>query len=298
MLVVVAGGTGFLGRFLVKALRSDGHRVVTVSRTAAAPDIVSWTQISQEGLPKGTEAVVQLAGQSVLKLPWWTEAHKKEVLDSRLHAIGVLTGAMLKAPPKVFLVASAVGYYPLNTPEALTEDAESADPSKEFLAKVCIEIERATDAAATAVERVVKLRIGVILGRSGGALQQMWTPFSLGLGGRLGSGKQPFPWIHMADAVGLCQHALSTPAIHGPLNLVAPGTCDNAAFTAALGKALGRPTILPVPEFVLRSTMGEESVMLLDGQRVSPAKALATGYVFKYPGIDAALSHLAASNEY
>eukprot|EP00668_Euglena_longa_P016620 GGOE01020902.1.p1 GENE.GGOE01020902.1~~GGOE01020902.1.p1 ORF type:complete len:308 (+),score=64.62 GGOE01020902.1:149-1072(+) len=266
------------------------HEIV-VSRQADAHDgVISWNQLVQEGLPTGTKAVIQLAGQSILKLPRWTEAHKEEVLQSRLHTAGMLIGAMRKAPPVVYLVASAVGFYRSNTVEAQTEEEGVA--GDDFPARVCQAVEELAQTASPWVERVVRLRIGVVLSKAGGALQQMWMPFSCGLGGVIGPGTQPFPWIHMVDAVGLFKHALTAPDINGPLNVVAPGRCTNYEFTKALGKVLWRPTILPVPAFVLHLVLGEESEMLLDGQNVAAEKALTTGYVFQFPTIEDALSDI------
>ena len=192
-------------------------------------------------------------------------------------------------------MASAVGYYPVNTAESHAEDAA---PGSGFAADVCVEVEKLADTAAPEVPRIVKMRIGVVLTKSGGALQQMWNPFRMGLGGRLGPGTQPFPWVHVRDIVGLYRHALATPALEGPVNAVAPADTDNMAFTVALGAALGRPVVLPVPGPVLRVLMGEQSGLLLDGPRVTPAKALATGYTFAFPEIAGALADIRDSTEY
>uniref|UniRef100_A0A7S1JHS0 DUF1731 domain-containing protein n=1 Tax=Eutreptiella gymnastica TaxID=73025 RepID=A0A7S1JHS0_9EUGL len=297
MLVAVAGGTGLIGRAVVKALKSQGHEVVIISRRSHIPEqrCMSWNQLSQEGLPKGTDAVIQLAGQSILKIPRWTEEHKKEVLNSRIDTAGMLVAAMQRAPPRVFVMASAVGYYPSNNTEAHTEEAS---PGADFPAEVCKQVEAIADQAATHVARVVKMRIGVVLSKRGGALQQMWMPFWMGLGGRLGTGEQPFPWIHIVDLVGLYLHALHHEGVAGPLNAVAPASTDNYAFTKALGQVLGRPTIVPVPGFALRLAMGEQSGLLLDGPKVAPAKAIATGYQFQWPELIPALVDIRDSGEY
>jgi uncharacterized protein (TIGR01777 family) len=288
MRLLIAGGTGLLGRALTSALRGDGHQVQLLTRRPQGPDDIRWSADAADtvwtrALP-GAGAIVNLAGESIAA-GRWTARRKTAIRDSRIRATRALAAAIgASGSPIVFLSGSAVGYYGRRGDEPLAEDAP---PGGDFLAGVCRDWEH--EAMQAAASRVVLLRTGLVLATHGGALPQMALPFRLGAGGRAGSGRQYMSWIHVDDWVGLLRHAL-TGAASGPLNLTAPNPVTNADFARALGRAMRRPAIVPTPAFVLRLALGEMAdALLLGGQRVVPAKAVASGYEFKHPTVDAAL---------
>lgn len=288
MKIVIAGGTGFIGRRLARALRERGDAVAVLSRRER-PGVVAWNPsdpASVDAALAGADAVVNLCGAGVADRPW-TAARRRELVDSRLVPTKALVDALGRATrkPKVLVNASAIGYYGWSGAPA-DEKTPAADG---FLADLCARWEKE---ASRADVRTVLLRIGVVLGAEGGALGRMLLPFKLGLGGRLGSGTQPFPWIHVDDVVGLILAAIDDARCKGPVNAVAPASDDNAGFTKALGAALGRPTIFPVPAFVLRTALGDLSGLLLDGREVRPEAARALGYAFKHPALGPALRDL------
>jgi uncharacterized protein (TIGR01777 family) len=234
------------------------------------------------------DAVIHLAGEPIAE-GRWTEEKKRRIRESRVQGTRVLSEALagLKHKPSVLLSASAIGYYGARGSEILTE--ESA-PGDDFLAKVCREWEEATEPAARAGIRAAQMRFGVILSSKGGALVKMLTPFKLGLGGRLGSGEQYMSWIALDDVVGVVDYLLEKDEMSGPVNTVAPNPVTNKDFTKALGHALSRPTLFPVPKFAIRLAFGEVAdVALLASQRVEPVRLKASGYVFKYPELKSAL---------
>lgn len=292
MKIIVAGGTGFLGRALVAALRARGDDVRVLTRAAKAPGEIAWAPDGGVGawLPslEGAEAIVNLAGAGIADKRW-TDARKREIVESRLQATRSLVAAAgsLQSPPRVFVSASAVGYYGDRGAEVVTEDTPAAT---DFLGVLAREWEEAAQPVTVHGTRLVILRTGLVLAADGGALGQMRLPFSLGVGGRLGSGAQYMPWIHRDDWVRLVLWLIDEPAAEGPFNLAAPQPVTNAAFTKALGRALKRPTIFPVPAFALKLLFGEMAgPLLLAGQRAVPAKAEAMGFRFDYPDLAAAL---------
>ncbi|OFW31258.1 MAG: TIGR01777 family protein [Acidobacteria bacterium RIFCSPLOWO2_12_FULL_65_11] len=298
MSIVIAGGTGFLGRPLATRLIAEGHDVVILTRGAAQPGgvarprLVPWTPDGEVG-PwaaeiDGAGAVINLAGVSIAGHRW-TAAHKQRVLDSRVRATRSIVAAIRRAstPPSVFISGSAVGYYGPHADEIVTEaTAAGAD----FLAGVCVQWEAAANLTANASTRLICLRTGLVLDKSGGALPQMLPPFRFGVGGPVGSGRQYWPWIHYDDWLALVLWIIDTPAVSGPLNATAPVPVPNADFARALGRALGRPALLPTPALALRLLLGEMAdALLLSGQRALPAKAERLGFSFRYPRIDDAL---------
>lgn len=299
MKVVVAGGTGFLGRALTRALVERGDEVVVLSRRAGEAQgarQVVWSARPGEREAwwdelDGADAVVNLAGTPVLSGLRWTDAHKHQVLASRLDATTALRDAIAAARkrPPVLLNASAVGYYGLR--DATPVD-ESAPAGTDFLAEVCRRWEEATVPVSAMGVRVVLLRIGVVLAKKGGALPRMLTPFKLGVGGKLGSGTQWMPWIHVDDVIGLMLHALAHPTIEGPINAVSPEGVDNTTFSRALGKAMHRPALMPTPAFAMKLLMGEAASLVLEGQHPVPKEALASGYAFRWPSLDEALENI------
>lgn len=291
--VVISGASGLIGSSLRHFLTTGGHRVIRLVRDSreAGPDAIYWNphtgEIDAHGLA-GADAVVHLAGSSIAG-GRWTDARKKSIHDSRTMGTGLVarTLAGLRDGPRTLVSMSAVGFYGNRGAERLTE---SAGAGKGFLGQVTRDWEDATRPAERAGVRVVRLRAGVAISPAGGALGQMLLPFKMGVGGRLGSGKQYFSWIDVDDLVALIVHALYEEALQGPVNATAPNAVTNATFTDALGRVLGRPTLLPVPAFAVKAAfgqLGEEA--LLWGQRVIPEKALASGFRFAYEGIEDSL---------
>lgn len=294
MRVVVAGGTGFLGRALVAALRAEGHHVCVLTRRPSAPEEVGWTPDGTAGAwaaaVDGAEVLVNLAGAGIADRRW-SQARKRVLATSRLDATRSLVAAALAAaaPPRVFVSASAVGYYGDRGDELLTEEAL---PGEDFLGRLAQEWEAAARAVEPIGTRLALVRTGIALAPDGGALGKMLLPFRLGLGGRLGTGRQYMPWIHRGDWVRLVRWLIAEPAAQGAFNATAPNPVTNAEFTRALARALGRPAVLPVPALALRLIFGELASALLGGQRAVPTRALAMGFRFDYPEIGAALASL------
>lgn len=293
MHIVIAGGSGFLGRALAAHLasRSTIHVLTRRPRAGHSQD-VSWTPDGRTGawarVIDGAHAVINLAGEGIADRRW-TQARKAALRDSRLLATHSLAAAIQEAstPPGAFISASGVGYYGPRADEILDE---SAPPGSDFLATLCVDWERAARAASGRT-RVALIRTGLVLEPSGGALQRLLWPFKLGAGGPIGSGRQYFPWIHRDDWVRLVSWMVDTDA-SGPFNASAPQAITNAEFAEALGRALHRPAVIPVPAFALRLALGELADSLLTGQRVTPAHAQALGFQFQFPTIDLALADL------
>jgi len=293
--LVVSGASGFVGSALVPALRADGHDVLRlVRREPAASDEIGWDPaagtLDPSGLA-GVEAIVCLSGATLNRR--WTGAYKHQIIESRIATTSLLarTAAMLDPPPRVLLGASAVGAYGPRGDEILTEESELGSG---FLADVVREWEAAAQPAREADVRIVNFRHGIVLGQ-GGALQQMLLPFKLGLGGRIGGGRQWWSWVHIGDVIAAYSFALRT-EIAGAVNLVSPNPVTNEQLTRALGEALRRPTVLPVPTFALRLRFGREMTeeLLLDGQRALPARLLDAGFEFLAPTLDVALERALA----
>ena len=301
MRIVIAGGSGFLGAPLAAALASDGSDVVVLTRgngppAAAGVHAVRWQPNEQPGAWQtaidGATAVVNLAGESIAGKRW-SAAHKQRVLDSRVQATRSLVDAIHRAaaPPPVFVSGSAVGYYGPLGDEVATE---TTPPGSDFLARVCVRWEQEAMRAQELTSnrtRVVLIRTGLVLERSGGALPEMLPPFRFGVGGPLGSGRQFYPWIHLADWIAMVRWAIATTRIAGPLNVTAPAPVTNAAFARALGHALHRPAFMPAPGFALKLLLGEMAdALLLSGQRALPAKAQREGFTFRYERVEDALA--------
>lgn len=295
MRILVSGSHGLVGTALIKALGTDGHEIYRLVRHA--PNSESEIEWSPERYSiaisriEGFDAVYQLAGESIAS-GRWNEEKKRKIRESRVKGTKLLSDALanLHRPPKILISASAVGYYGNRGDELLTE---ASAPGDDFLAGVCVEWEKATEHATEKGIRVVNTRFGIILDKDGGALAKMLPPFRMGLGGRIGSGKQWMSWIALADVVGALQFALTNESLKGPVNFVAPNPVTNAEFTKTLGKALSRPTIFPIPAFGVRLAFGEMAdALLLSSQRVQPQVLSEHGYQFGHTELNEALRHV------
>jgi uncharacterized protein (TIGR01777 family) len=291
MRALVTGATGFVGGELLRRLEKPRILSRTPERARERTGLEAFPWDAEAGPPpaaalEGLDAVFHLAGDPVAE-GRWTAAKRARIRDSRIlgtrHLVAGLAAA--EAKPSVLVAASAVGWYGDRGDEVL---AEGAPPGSDFLAEVCGGWEREAAAAEARGIRVVSLRIGLVLGK-GGALPRMLLPFRLGAGGTLGRGRQWMPWIHVEDLVGLLLFAAATPGLRGPVNAVGPVPATNRDFTKALGRVLGRPTILPVPRFALRIALGGFSDVLFASQRVEPRAALAAGYAFRHREVEGAL---------
>jgi uncharacterized protein (TIGR01777 family) len=285
--VVLTGGTGFIGAPLREALSAAGHEVVVVSRDSAnrGAGAVGWDAVG--AAVAGAGAVVNLAGEPIAARRW-SAAQKRRILESRVQATRALVDAMGAAParPAVFVSGSAVGYYGPHGDEPLDE---SAPAGAGFLAEVCAAWEAEALRAEALGVRTVRLRIGVVLAREGGALARMLPPFRAFVGGPLGGGRQWMSWIHRDDVIGLVLEALARETWQGAVNATAPQPVTNAEFSRALGDVLARPAALRAPAVALRLALGEMADMLLTGQRVLPAAATGHGFRWRYPDARAAL---------
>jgi hypothetical protein len=299
MRIVIAGGSGFLGSALAQSLASAGHRVQILSRrpaAAAQPERVTWTPDgTANGLwtspCSGADVIVNLAGESIAA-GRWTPRRKMQLRDSRILATRSLARFIAESeqPPAVFVSASAIGIYGDRGNETLTE---AARPGRDFLAELGTAWEQEALAVQGDRTRVVLLRTGIVLDPREGALAKMLLPFRLFAGGPFGSGRQFMSWIHRDDWVSLARWAAETPGVRGPLNLTAPNPVTNADFARSLGRALGRPAVLPAPGFALTIALGEMAgPLLLYSQRVVPARALEGGFRFAHPDLDRALADL------
>lgn len=293
MRIAITGSSGFVGKAAARDLTAAGHEVVRLVRAeAAVPGTARWQPATGEldhAALGAMDAVLHLAGENVAAGRWST-ARKQAIAASRGPATLRLCRSLAALPnrPRVLVAASATGIYGDRGDEELDE---TSAPGTGFLADVAREWEEGTRPAADAGIRVVNLRLGMVLDGSGGALAKMRLPFRLGLGGRLGNGRQWISWITLADLLGAVRFALTNDRLSGPVLAVAPTPVVNRDFTSALGRALHRPAILPVPAFALHALFGEmASAMLLSGQRCLPRRLLAAGFPFAHPRLDAALA--------
>ena len=287
--IAVTGASGLIGTVLVGHLRSEGHTVQRLVRRAAlAPDEISWDpQAGTVDLTalEGVDAVIHLAGAGVGDKRW-TAKYKSEILNSRLLGTTTIARAVSIVKPKVFISASAMGWYGETGNRAVNEKDRAGD---DFLAAVCHEWETAADLAGDV--RTVKLRTGLVLDPTGGALGKMLPLFRFGIGGRLGSGKQWWSWITLHDIIRAIEFALEN-SISGPINVTAPNPVTNQEFTAALARALHRPALFPVPSIALKIIFGGFASEMLGSKKVIPEALLNAGFTFDYPHIGAALDAL------
>jgi len=291
--ILISGASGLIGTALVPTLEARGFRVTRLVRTRRAGDTdVEWdpTKPLSPELVSGFDAVIHLAGEPVMGL--WTDAKRARILNSRVLSTKHLSEALAKTPqpPRVLISGSATGYYGDRGGDVLREDSPSGEG---FLPEVCRQWEAATKPAEDAGIRTAYIRTGIVLSGKGGALRAMLPNFKMGLGGKIGSGRQWMSWIHIQDHIGAINHILDHELIQGPVNLVAPSPVRNSEFTETLAKVSSRPALLGVPAFALRLVLGDMArELLLASQRVEPAKLLGSGYQFKYPDLQSALLNI------
>ncbi|WP_049658980.1 TIGR01777 family oxidoreductase [Kitasatospora sp. MY 5-36] len=297
MRIAVTGSTGLIGSALVRSLLADGHEVVRLvrhrSKTGPRPDgstAIGWNpllgEVERDGLT-GVRAVVHLAGAGVGDRRW-TDSYKREIRESRAYGTETLAVALaaLKEPPQVLVSASAVGWYGQTGDRVIDEDSPAGD---DFLAEVCREWEDAARPAERAGIRVVHPRTGMVLSAAGGAGGRLFPLFKLGLGGRLGNGRQYWSFISLHDEVAALRFLIDHDGLSGAFNLTAPNPATNAELTTALGRALRRPTPFPVPEAVLKAVLGELAVEGVGSHRVVPRRLLDAGFRFTHPDVYSAV---------
>ena len=290
MKILIAGASGLIGSALVARLKQERHEVSRLVRRApVSTDEIQWDPAAgaiDEARLEGTEAVIHLGGASIAGKRW-NEAYKQEIRDSRVNSTRLLSEALARMPqkPEVFLCASALGYYGERGDELLTENSPKGSG---FLPDVTAEWEAATAPASDAGIRVCNMRIGVVLSKTGELPRSMLLPFKLGLGGKLGNGRQYMSWIHLDDVTGAFIHALNTPSLTGPINVSAPNPVPNAEFTRALASALSRPALFTVPRFALRIAMGELAEFALASSRMQPERLEESGFNFRWEDIESA----------
>ena len=306
MRVIITGGTGLIGSHLANQLAADGHEVIVLSRSPTraeglAPQVKveAWdakTATGWGGLVNGADAIVNLAASNLAGGSFfpkrWTDERKKQHLESRLNTGRAVVAAIEAAEtkPAVVIQASAVGYYGTHPNSVtMTEDSPSGN---DWLSDVCRQWEASTQAVEAMGVRRAIIRTGILLSFEDGALQRLALPFKLFVGGPIGSGKQPMPWIHPDDEIGAIRFLIENPQVSGPFNLCAPHPVTNAEFGQALGKVMGRPSLIPVPGFAMSLAFGEVSTVVLEGQRALPKRLLELGYKFKFTDLEAALRDL------
>jgi uncharacterized protein (TIGR01777 family) len=295
MNILVSGSTGLIGSELCLFLSKNNHRIVRLVRHAdAGPDEIRWDPsrgiLDTQALER-LDAVVHLAGENIAS-GRWTEKKKRRIRESRINGTRTLAQSLshLFDPPKVLVSLSAVGYYGNRGDEQLNEECASGDG---FLPDLCREWETATQAAVIRGIRVVIPRVGIVLSARGGAMARMLPFFRLGLGGRIGSGRQYMSWIALEDLLRVIHHAILTPSLHGPVNAVSPNPVTNRDFSQALGRALSRPARFVLPAFAARIAFGRMAdEALLASARVTPARLAQSGFAFHFPELDGALRHL------
>lgn len=299
MRIAVTGSTGFIGSRLVPALSCDGHDVRRVVRSKARAGDIAWSPLERQidaAALEGTDAIIHLAAENLGQR--WTESSRKRIRESRTVGTRFLSEsiAALPRPPRVMISASAVGFYGADRGDETLE--ETSAPGEDFVADLAVAWEAATEPAAARGIRVVRTRFGVVLGPEGGMLERVLPVFRLGLGGRLGDGKQWMSWIAMEDLIEALRFILRTPTVAGAVNVTAPAPVRNEEFTDVLGRVLHRPTVAIVPAFALRAVYGEMAdATILASQRVVPRRLSEAGFRFAHPGLEGALrSELAESD--
>ncbi|MNI24585.1 Epimerase family protein [compost metagenome] len=297
MKIAITGGTGFVGSHLIPHLIQKNHQVLLISRTSASSKsniqsvkTITWDQLGiNPELFEDVDAVVNLAGESINQR--WTEAAKARILNSRLKAADQISKAIEQCTHKPKVVVNASGMSIYGTSETDTFDERSPERIVDFLSGVVKQWEQAADQIEGT--RLVKVRVGLVVGTDGGAFPPMSMPYKLGIGGKVGSGKQWLSWIHIKDMVRLIEFCIVHEAIEGPVNATAPNPVTNEQFGQAIGRAFHRPHWFPVPSFMLKLIFGELSTLLLDGQKVLPHVLVQHGFEFQFLTVDQALEDLA-----
>ena len=298
MRALISGASGFIGGALIPSLESSGAEITRLSRGksgASTTKVIPWDPAKPTAPESvsGFDAVIHLAGESIVGR--WTTPKKQKIRDSRIIGTRNLAQALAKgeAKPKVFVCASAIGYYGDRGDELLNEDSSAGTG---FLPDVCREWEAATQPAADAGIRTVQIRTGIVLRSKGGALAKMLTPFKMGVGGRIGNGRQWMSWIDIEDMIGAILHVLNAETLRGPVNMVAPKPVTNADFTKTLAAVLSRPAFFPMPAFAVKLAFGEMGeTVLLGSQRLEPAQLVRSGYAFRFTDLQASLQNLLKS---
>jgi uncharacterized protein (TIGR01777 family) len=293
---LISGATGFIGGHLVRRLIASGDTVTVYTRDADhaldrfGPHVRIVTDLDAIESSTRIDAIVNLAGARILGLPW-TRGRRRTLIESRVRTTQALVAlcARLERPPRVFVSASAIGYYGVRGDQRLDEQG-SAQPI--FQSRLCQQWEEAAEAAEATGSRVVRVRIGLVFGRDGGALPSLAMPVRLGLGAIIGNGKQWVSWIHIDDLTRLIEFVIDKPTMRGVMNAVAPHAATHLQVQQTLARALHRPVWMRIPAFVLRAMLGEMSQLLVDGQRIVPRRALASGFVFRHPDLRETLEHL------
>ncbi|MGC8461426.1 MAG: TIGR01777 family oxidoreductase [Candidatus Dormibacteria bacterium] len=297
--IVIVGARGLIGQAVATALRTRGDMVIATSRTSSdlpnADETIVWNpheELFPGDLLQNVDAICNFAGEPLAPKRWTVE-QKRKIRASRILTTHKITDALRSGPHHPALInASAIGYYPVTDALVDTDNPAGSD----FLADVCVEWERTARAAESYGSRVVVLRTGVVLDRDGGVFPLMMLPIKLGVGGRLGSGKQWISWIHIDDAVGLVLYAIDTQSVHGPLNLVSPEPMQQEQFTKAAAHILRRPAFFPTPSVVITTMLGETSTLLLDSHRVAAPQGIR--YRFRYSTLENALRELLTSSHH
>jgi uncharacterized protein (TIGR01777 family) len=291
MKILVSGSHGLVGKALTISLVNSGHDIVSLVRQSANDSEIEWHpnhgKINLQQL-EGFDVIVNLAGESIAS-GRWTEEKKKKIRESRVKGTELLSSALarLSLPPSTLINASAIGFYGSRGDELLTEKSA---PGEGFLPEVCIEWEKATGQAEAKGIKTIHTRFGIILDEKGGALERMLTPFRMGVGGKVGNGKQWMSWIALDDVINALRFLIDEPGSGGPVNFTAPNPVTNADFTEALGNVLSRPTLFSVPAFAARLAFGEMAdELLLSSAKVEPERLKESGYQFKHPELSSAL---------
>jgi uncharacterized protein (TIGR01777 family) len=302
MSVIITGGSGLIGRAITNSLVKDGHQAIILSRSPervvglpSGAKAVGWDGKSADGwgeLIEGATAVVNLAGESIAGTGFipsrWTKDRKRRIIESRINAGNAIVSALKEAEtkPQVLIQSSAIGYYGPQDDKLIEEDNPAGD---DFLASVCVAWEGSTVEVEDYGVRRAVIRTGLMLSADGGIFPSLQLPYKLFVGGPMGSGKQYYSWIHVADEIAAILFLIDNQEAHGAFNLVAPNPVSNREFGRMLGKAMGRPSLIPVPGFALRFAIGEVSMTALKGQRVLPKRLQELGFKFQYPDLEDAL---------
>lgn len=295
MQVLITGGTGFIGRALCTRLKNAGHGLTVLTRYPSRAGVPGVRYVDTLEQVDVADAVVNLAGEPLAE-GRWSAARKQEFRDSRIGTTAHVVEWIGRQPrlPRVLVSGSALGYYGPRDDTPLDESAPAGD---DFASQLCQDWEAEANRAVALGVRTCRVRTGLVLGRGGGALAKMLPPFRLGLGGRMGDGRQWMSWIHREDLVAMIEWLLENGQAQGAYNGTAPQPVRNADFARALGKALHRPAILPVPSVLLKAAFGEMSQLVLTGQKVLPKRAVAEGFVFRYPTLERALADLVGGSD-